>query len=146
MIARIVHVQLVVRDDVLHPILAARHPIPHHGEAPEHSDFQVVTHLTDGVHNSLIYRTSKYARGVLRIHQDDIHVGRLESGNALADRLLIAPHVPALEYGITAGLPDDELRAVRQDVTREACQHLVSSFAADTLVHHGHGEAGPMTL
>ena len=42
MVARIVHMQLVVRDDVLHPILAARHPMPHHGEAPEHRDFQVV--------------------------------------------------------------------------------------------------------
>jgi len=43
MIARIVHVQLVVRDYVLHLYWAARHPIPHHGEGG-HSDFQVVTH------------------------------------------------------------------------------------------------------
>src|SRR5215510_6947436 len=110
MVAGIVHMQLVLRDDVLHIIMATRHPIPHHGEAPEHSDFQVVTHLTDGVHNGLMYRASKYARGILRVHQDDVHVACLESANALANGFLIALHVTALEYGITAGLPDDELR------------------------------------
>src|SRR5262245_22509576 len=90
-----------------------------------------------------MYWASKYARGVLRVHQDDIQVGRLELGNALADRVLIALHVPALERGITAGLPDDELRTVGQYVTREARQHLLGIFAADTLIHHGHGKAGP---
>ena len=86
-VARIVHVELIVRDDVLRPVLAARDPMPHHGKAPEHGDFQIVTHLTDAIHNGFMQRTSKYARGVLRVHQDNVYVGRLESRDARADGL-----------------------------------------------------------
>jgi hypothetical protein len=79
----------------------------------------------------------------LWVHQDDVHVVCLESGYALANRVLIALHVIAPKYGITAGLPNDELRVVGQHITREARYHLLGIFAADTLVHHCDGKAGP---
>jgi len=68
------------------------------------------------------------------------------SRDARADSLLIALYILALERVVTAGLPDDELRAMGQHITWEACQHLLSSFAASALVHHSHGKVGPAAL
>jgi hypothetical protein len=49
MVARIVHMELVVRDDVLHPALAAGHPMLHHSEASERPDFQSVSRIGNAV-------------------------------------------------------------------------------------------------
>ena len=79
----------------------------------------------------------------MRVHQDDVYVGRLEPGNALTDRVLVALHVLAHERLVAAGLPDDQLRAVGQHITCEARQHLLGRFTTDALIHYGHGQAGP---
>ena len=142
-IAHVVHVQAVARYDVLYLVLAARYPVPHHREPPEHSHLHFVGHRTDGIHDEQVDGPLEHARGELRIHQHDVEPGRLETADSLADRAVIFLDVPTPQRLVAACLPDDELRVVRQHVALEARQHLEGHLAADALVDHGHRELRP---
>src|SRR5438105_129452 len=133
-IAHVVHVQAVARYDVLYLVLAARYPVPHHREPPEHSYLHFVGHRTDGIHDEQVDGPLEHARGELRIHQHDVEPGRLETAYSLADRAVIFLDVPTPQRLVAACLPDDELRVVRQHVALEARQHLEGHLAADAVI------------
>ena len=90
-----------------------------------------------------VHRAREHARGELRIHQHDVHPGRLEPADPLPDRPRRRPRRPRPEHGVAPGLPDDELRPVDSTSRSKRPSICGSLLAADALVDHGHGEARP---
>jgi hypothetical protein len=133
-VAQVVEMQAIARDDVIHPVLAARDPVLHNGEPSEHLHLRVVSRHTDRVDHPRARGPCEDPRRELRIHQHDVQARPLEPPDPFVDRGGVALDVPRPEGGEAAGLPDDELGPVGQHVALEAPEHRGDRLASDPLL------------
>ncbi len=137
---------MVARNNIVHAVAAARHPVPHDGKSAKDRDLRIVCQHCHGVDGATMQRLGQDLRRILQIHQDDVSVCGLELVDPFAHDGGIGIEVAAAQRVVTADLPDHELRLVGKDVRCEATQHLLRVLSPHALVDHLDLEPGPAPL
>src|SRR5262245_2448075 len=133
-VAPVVHMQQIRRQEYLERDAVNVVPVPHEREAVKHVDVLLLGRTRNELDHVCTFRPREHLRRELRIDQNDIGADRFYSPYPFVDQRVGFRVFVASEDGVGAELPEHQVRTLGSDALVEAGEHVDDPFATDAAV------------